>query len=117
MGETRLLIRGGRVFLDTERPSESLSVWVNDGTIAEICPPDTERERRAAAEGTQVIDAEGGAVLPGLIDAHAHVGLLSLDQQVRIPPASQAAMIFGSSSTLQTRSIGAAITIDFSIST
>lgn len=99
MGETRLLIRGGRVFLDTERPSELLSVWVNDGTIAEICPPDTERERRAAAEGTQVIDAEGGAVLPGLIDAHAHVGLLSLDQQVRIPPASQAAMIFGNLSS------------------
>ena len=92
--ERRVLIRGGRVFLGVEHPSERLSIWVRDGEIAEICPPDDAREQRAAADGTLVIDAEGGAVLPGLIDAHAHVGLLSLDRQLRIPPASQAAMIF-----------------------
>ena len=40
------------------------------------------------------IDARDGAVFPGFIDAHAHVGLLSLERQLRIPPASQAAMIF-----------------------
>lgn len=88
------LIRGGRVFLDAQRPSELLSVWVRAGEIVEVCPPNEERENSAIAAGVSVVEAEGGALLPGLIDAHAHVGLLTLEGQARISPAAQAAMIF-----------------------
>ena len=31
--ERRVLIRGGRVFLGVEHPSERLSIWVRDGEI------------------------------------------------------------------------------------
>ncbi|MGO3147962.1 MAG: amidohydrolase family protein [Leucobacter sp.] len=92
--ETRVLIRNGKAFVDVDRTSGPLSIWVSGGNIVEVCQPENEREQRAAAEGVSEIDAKDGAVLPGLIDAHAHVGLLSFDQQVHIPPASQAAMMF-----------------------
>lgn len=88
------LIRGGRVFLDTQRPAELLSVWVQAGEIVEVCQPDEARENSAIAAGMNVVEAEGGALLPGFIDAHAHVGLLTLEGQARISPAAQAAMIF-----------------------
>lgn len=60
---TTLIITNARVF-DGDRLSEPRSVHVANGMIAD----DT-----ADGETHEVIDAEGGALLPGLIDSHVHI--------------------------------------------
>lgn len=65
-----LVVVGARVrTLDPERPSAS-AVAVRDGVI-EAVGSDAEA-RRAAAPGTEVLDADGAALVPGLVDAHIH---------------------------------------------
>ncbi len=60
---TGVLIRGCRL------PDGSLGdVYVKDGRIAKIGSVSSGHE----AEGSQVIDANGGSLLPGLIDSHCH---------------------------------------------
>lgn len=59
---TSLIITNARVF-DGARLSEPRSVHVVDGLIA----------GDAAAAADEVVDAQGGALLPGLIDGHVHI--------------------------------------------
>ena len=68
---TDLLIRGGTVItMDPERRViEDGAVAIEAGRIAAVGP--AAELPQAAAE---VIDARGHAVLPGLIDGHAHAG-------------------------------------------
>lgn len=54
-------IENVRVF-DGDRLSEPRRVFVVDGLISDVAGPDSE-----------IIDADGGALLPGLIDGHVHV--------------------------------------------
>jgi imidazolonepropionase-like amidohydrolase len=61
-----LLFRNARVFDGTRVIAQS-DVLVRDGRIAAVAPG------IAVPEGAQVIDASGKTLLPGLIDAHAHV--------------------------------------------
>jgi len=61
-----LLIHNARVF-DGERVIPQADVLVRDGRIAEM------GAHIAVPEGAQVIDGAGKTLLPGLIDAHAHV--------------------------------------------
>jgi predicted amidohydrolase YtcJ len=65
-----LVVVGARVrTLDPERPSAS-AVTVRDGVIAAV--GDAAEARRAAAPGAEVLDAQGAALVPGLVDAHVH---------------------------------------------
>jgi imidazolonepropionase-like amidohydrolase len=51
------------------RPRENVSVILKDGFIVSVGEP-------APSAGTEVIDLRGKTLLPGLIDAHAHVSSL-----------------------------------------
>jgi imidazolonepropionase-like amidohydrolase len=61
-----LLVRDVRVF-DGERVLPRASVLVEGRRIAAVGPD------LAAPPGAEVVDGAGGTLLPGLIDAHAHV--------------------------------------------
>jgi imidazolonepropionase-like amidohydrolase len=63
-------ITGGRVVPVTGEPIEGGTVLLDAGKIVAVGGPDLE-----VPAGAEVIDAAGKWVLPGFIDAHAHVGL------------------------------------------
>ncbi|HEY3726147.1 MAG TPA: amidohydrolase family protein [Solirubrobacteraceae bacterium] len=68
-GSGRLWLTGGRLFDGTAAPvREEAAVLVQDGRIAAVGAPGD-----GPPEGATVIDLEGRTLLPGLIDAHAHV--------------------------------------------
>jgi len=71
---TDLLIRGGVVItMDaTRRVIDDGAVAIKDGRIVAVGP--TAEIVAAHGNATQVIEARGRAVLPGLIDGHAHAG-------------------------------------------
>src|SRR5215472_10717305 len=62
-------IVGARVVPIVGDPIESGTVLVKDGRITAV------GESVVVPEGVEVVDAAGGWVLPGFIDAHAHVGV------------------------------------------
>lgn len=64
-------IVGGRVVpgYTGEQPMENCTVLITDGVIAEVGPD------VAVPDGVEVIEAAGKWVLPGFVDAHAHVGV------------------------------------------
>lgn len=69
MSESSLLVRGGTlVTMDPQRRILDGDVWIVDGDIAAVgkVPPE--------AAAARVIDASGCHVLPGLIQAHVHLG-------------------------------------------
>jgi imidazolonepropionase-like amidohydrolase len=65
-----IAIMGGRVVPIEGDPIEDGTVLVADGKIAAVAGPGF-----TAPPGTDIIDATGKWVLPGLIDAHAHLGV------------------------------------------
>jgi imidazolonepropionase-like amidohydrolase len=70
-GERPLWITGASLFDGTGAPVyEDAAVLVEGGRIARV-----DDSTSAAPAGAVVIEAEGRTLLPGLIDAHAHVGL------------------------------------------
>jgi imidazolonepropionase-like amidohydrolase len=68
----------------TDEPREGTSVVVADGLIQEVDHTVT------VPTGAKVIDCAGASLLPGLIDAHVHVGAVDVDfgNQARLRPAS-----------------------------
>jgi imidazolonepropionase-like amidohydrolase len=62
-------IVGARVVPIVGDPIDGGTVLVRDGRIAAV------GESVAVPDGVEVVDAAGGWVLPGFIDAHAHVGV------------------------------------------
>src|SRR6204780_719879 len=64
-------IVGGRVVPVTSEPIENGMVLLDDGKIVAVGGPDV-----AVPAGSEMIDAAGKWVLPGFIDAHAHVGVV-----------------------------------------
>src|SRR5580658_2920906 len=71
-----LVFRNARVF-DGTRVIPTADVVVRDGRITAVGP------HLSVAEGAQVIDGKGKTLLPGLIDAHAHVWTrVALQQQL-----------------------------------
>lgn len=57
-------------------------VLVEDGKIVKVAP-------HIAAEDAQVIDATGYDVLPGLIDAHSHIGLFDFNHDKSVDDANE----------------------------
>jgi imidazolonepropionase-like amidohydrolase len=68
-GGESIAIMGGRVVPVEGEPIEGGTVLITDGTIAAVAGPDF----TPPADATRV-DATGKWVLPGLIDAHTHLG-------------------------------------------
>ncbi|MEE9409728.1 MAG: amidohydrolase, partial [Candidatus Heimdallarchaeota archaeon] len=54
---------------EVERVIESGTILINNGKIEAI------RDGIETPEGYEVVDAEGGCILPGFIDSHTHQGL------------------------------------------
>lgn len=69
-----LLIKNGTVITITKGTLESTDVLIRDGKIAQIA------KGIAAPAGVRVIDATGMFVMPGIIDAHSHVGLSAINE-------------------------------------
>jgi imidazolonepropionase-like amidohydrolase len=65
-----IAIKGGRVVPIEGDPIDGGTVLLTDGKIAAIQGPDFE-----PPPDTEVVDATGKWVLPGFIDAHAHLGV------------------------------------------
>ncbi len=64
-----LLIRGGTVLTITNGDLPATDVLIRNGKIAEI------GQDLQAPEGARVIDAQGRFVMPGILDAHSHMGI------------------------------------------
>jgi predicted amidohydrolase YtcJ len=70
-GPADLIVHHAKVITVDARFSIREALAIKDGRIAAI--GDDEEIFRWAGPGTRVIDAEGGAVLPGLYDSHVHL--------------------------------------------
>jgi predicted amidohydrolase YtcJ len=62
-----LVIRGGRVIDPSVRLDATADVAISGGRIAAVEP-------RLSADATEIIDARGKLVVPGLLDIHTHCG-------------------------------------------
>ncbi|WP_129135338.1 amidohydrolase [Luteimonas sp. YGD11-2] len=70
------MLVGARIHtMDPQQPQAEAMVWNADGVLVDIGSAATLRSRHPQAE---VIDADGAVVVPGLIDAHAHLMGLGL---------------------------------------
>ena len=69
-----LLIRNATVLTVTNGTHEEADVLVRDGKIASV------GAGLSQPEGVQVIDATGLFVMPGIIDAHSHIALASINE-------------------------------------
>jgi imidazolonepropionase-like amidohydrolase len=87
----RLILRGAALIDGTGAdPLRQSQVRIDGNRIAEVLPDAGRRETTDA----QVIDLGGLTLLPGLIDAHAHFGLVDFGPPGRVPVAVLAAQIF-----------------------
>lgn len=67
---TRLVLIGGQVVDGTGAPPEVADVAIEGDIVAAV---------DSGLDGDEVVDVTGATVMPGLIDAHVHVVLSSLD--------------------------------------
>ncbi|HLT58533.1 MAG TPA: adenine deaminase C-terminal domain-containing protein [Limnochordales bacterium] len=66
----RQLIRGGRVLNVFTGELQPLDVVVEAGRIAALLPPG----EASGASAAEVVDADGGVLVPGYVEPHAHLG-------------------------------------------
>ena len=64
-----LAIRGGKILTITKGTIEEGTVLIDDGKIVDV-GADVE-----VPKGAEVIDASGKVVMPGLVEAHCHIGI------------------------------------------
>ena len=69
-----LLIRGATVLTITNGTLDDTDVLVRDGKITEI------GQGLSTPSGARVIDADGQYLMPGIIDAHSHIGISSVNE-------------------------------------
>jgi imidazolonepropionase-like amidohydrolase len=69
-----LLIRGATVLTVTQGTLENADVLVRDGRIAQVGQGIT------APRGVRVVEAAGLHLMPGIIDAHSHIALSSVNE-------------------------------------
>jgi len=76
LGENMLLIKNGKIITMTGQTFEKGYILADEGKIIELGNMEDMPAISAMSEkNVEVVDAEGGYVLPGLIDAHCHVGM------------------------------------------
>lgn len=64
-----LLIKNGTVLTMAGKPIKMGQVLVNEGKIISV------GENISIPEDCEIIDANGGYIMPGIIDAHCHIGM------------------------------------------
>lgn len=64
-----ILIKNGKILTMTEKVYEKGCILIDNGKIIDI------QEKIEAPAETEVIDADGLVVMPGIIDAHCHLGM------------------------------------------
>lgn len=73
-GSDDILIRNGTVLTITNGVKQNTDILVRDGTIAEI------GQNLSAPSGVETYDASGMYVMPGIIDAHSHIAISSINE-------------------------------------
>lgn len=66
-----ILIKNGKICTMTGKKSENGCILINNHKIEKIA-----KDISVDDENLVVIDAEGGWVIPGMIDAHCHIGIM-----------------------------------------
>lgn len=69
-----LLIKGGTVITITNGILENTDILILDGKINKI------GENLKARSGVKTIDAKGKYIMPGIIDAHSHIGISAVNE-------------------------------------
>ena len=64
-----LAIKGGKIFTITKGVIEKGTILIDEGKIVKVGADVT------VPDGAEVIDAEGKIVMPGLVEAHCHIGI------------------------------------------
>lgn len=83
-----LVLTGARLIDGNgQEPVDDVTVVIEDNLIASV-------GKKRAPRGAEVLDLEGRTLLPGLIDAHTHLGLIELSNSLRLSVAEMAAHIF-----------------------
>ena len=72
--EGNVLIKNGTVLTITEGIKENTDVLIQKGKITKIA------QNINAPSGVKVIDASGMHVMPGIIDAHSHIGIDAVNE-------------------------------------
>lgn len=80
----KILIKGGTLYTMTDGENSIFrgDLLVEDGKIAQIA-------EEINCSDAQVMDAAGNYVLPGLIDAHSHIGLFDLNHDASVDDANE----------------------------
>lgn len=65
-----ILIKNGKIITMEGKDYERGNILIKDGKIIDV------KEEIPVPEGAEVIDANGMIVMPGIIDAHCHLGLI-----------------------------------------
>ena len=86
-----LLIKNGRVIDPANKIDKKCDVLVSQGKIAEVGT----NEKSTAESASQVIDATGKLVVPGLIDIHVHFREPGDEEEETIASGSAAAVAAG----------------------
>ncbi len=86
-----LLLRGGTLIDGTGADPVDDAVVMTEG---ELLSRVGRRQATMAGGGVEEVDCDGLTLLPGLIDAHSHLGLITVEAPERVPPAVAAAQIF-----------------------
>jgi dihydroorotase len=84
-----LLIKGGRVIDPAQQIDEKLDIRIENGTIKEL------GKKLAAGKSSEIIDAGGLIVTPGLIDMHVHLRDPGLEYKEDIVTGTRAAAAGG----------------------
>lgn len=71
-----ILIKNGTVFPMTSPPVENGGVLIDKGKIVAVSPLSGMIGHIERGKELQTIDAEGGWILPGLVESHCHIGLI-----------------------------------------
>ena len=69
-----ILIKNGTVITITDGVKENTDVLIRDGKITRI------GSKLKTPKGAREVDATGKFVMPGIIDAHSHIGIAAVNE-------------------------------------